>query len=81
MRNIIILLFIVLLTSCEKKSCYTCTLYREDNNSGSISIDSSIVVEKCNTTEKEIKQYEKDNYYYKEKPFNSYYKKTMTCIK
>ena len=80
MKKIIILsLLIAFLTSCVKKRCYTCKLYRETNTNSNITIDSSITVEKCKVSEEEVKQYQKDNYYYEEKPLNSYFKKTMVC--
>jgi len=79
MKNLIIVIFIIFLTSCVKRKCYTCKLYKEDKNNGIVTLDTN-TIQKCNMTEEEISQYEKDNYYYKEKTlYNSYYKKTMKC--
>jgi hypothetical protein len=54
MRNLLILLALLALTSCEKKYCWQCvdTVHKND------SLTSSIKTEVCDKTEKEIQEME-----------------------
>lgn len=67
MKKFLFLLAIVFLFSCQKESCYTCTLtYRTSTSGGAYASNSNAgtttaTTIQCNMTEKEIANFVKDS--------------------
>jgi len=67
MKKLLFLLAIVFLLSCQKESCYTCTLtYRTSTSGGGYASNSNAgttttTVNKCNVTDKEIASFIKES--------------------
>lgn len=67
MKKLLFLLALVFLFSCQKESCYTCTVtYRTSTSGGAYASNSNAgttiaTVSKCNVTDKEIANFIKES--------------------
>lgn len=60
MKKIAAILCIICLTSCQKKYCWKCVMYK-GNSSGVLDLTTPVRSAQCDMTEAEIKAYEKAN--------------------